>query len=132
MPNRRRPARRLLLVEDEELFRETLADELREAGFDVTEAGTGDEAIRLLEQRTDFHVVCTDVRMPGKADGIQVALHARGRIPSVPVLVVSGYASELGQRLKDVTPPSAFLPKPFRFSQVAQTLRKLLPDVLPG
>jgi CheY-like chemotaxis protein len=117
----------VLLVEDEDLVRETLADELREEGFEVVEAGTGDEAIRLLEERTDFDLICTDVRMPGKADGIDVAVRARGRIPTVPVLVVSGYASELGRRLEDVTPPSAFLPKPFRFSQVTDALRDLLP-----
>jgi CheY-like chemotaxis protein len=121
-----RASRRLLLVEDEILVRDTLADELREEGFDVIEAGTGDEAIRLLEQRTDFDVVCTDVRMPGKADGIDVAVCARGRMPSVPVLVVSGYASELGRRLDVLAPPSAFLAKPFRFSDVSGTLRRLL------
>ena len=121
------PTRRVLRVEDEELIREILAEELREEGFEVIEAGTGDEAIRLLEEHADFDVVCTDVRMPGKADGIDVAVHARGRIPTVPVLVVSGYASELGRRLEAVTPRAAFLPKPFRFSQVSQALRALLP-----
>jgi CheY-like chemotaxis protein len=70
--------------------------------------------------------VCTDVRMPGKADGIEVAVRARGRMPTVPVLVVSGYASELGRRLDVLTPPSAFLAKPFRFAQVSYTLRRLL------
>ena len=126
MPSRPRPSRRVLLVEDEILFRETLADELRDEGFDVIEAGTGDEAICLMERRSDFDVVCTDVRMPGKADGIAVAVHARGKMPTVPVLVVSGYASELGHRLAALTPPSAFLPKPFRFSQVSQALERLL------
>jgi CheY-like chemotaxis protein len=116
----------VLLVEDEALLREILADELRDEGFEVVEAGTGDEAIRLLEERVDIDVLCTDVRMPGKADGIEVAVRARRQMPTVPVLVVSGYASELGRRLDVLAPPSAFIPKPFRLSQISQALRKLL------
>ena len=126
MPRRARPKKRLLLVEDEILVREILAEELRDDGFDVTEASTGDEALRLLEERANFDIVCTDVRMPGRTDGIEVAMHALGRKPIVPVLVVSGYASELGQRLEALTPPSAFLAKPFRYSEVAHALRGLL------
>ena len=126
MPRRSRPKKRLLLVEDEVLVREVLADELRDQGFDVTEAATGDEALRLLEERADFDIVCTDVRMPGRTDGIDLAMRALGRKPSLPVLVISGYASELGRRLNALTPPSAFLAKPFRFSQVADALRGLL------
>jgi len=78
-------------------------------------------------------VVCTDVRMPGRADGIDVAVRARGRMPRVPVLVVSGYAAELGRRLDVLAPPSAFLSKPFTspgipdIAQVARSLTKLRP-----
>ena len=64
--------------------------------------------------------------MPGKVDGIEFAVHARGKMSRVPELVISGYASDLGRRLHVLTPPSAFLAKPFRFSQISQTLRRLL------
>jgi CheY-like chemotaxis protein len=126
LPNRHGRGGRVLLVEDEVLLREILADELRDEGFDVVEAGTGDEAIRLLEERLDIDALCTDVRMPGKVDGIEVAVRARERMPRMPVLVVSGYASELGRRLDVLAPPSAFIPKPFRFAQISKALRKLL------
>jgi CheY-like chemotaxis protein len=122
LPNRRSRKRQVLLVEDEVFLRELLAEVLREDGFHVVEVGTGDEAIQILDERA----VCTDVRMPGKADGIDVAVEARGRSPKIPVLMVSGYAQELGSRLDVLTPPAAFLPKPCRLDQVSEALRELL------
>lgn len=116
----------MLLVEDEFLVRSALADGLRDDGFEVVEAATGDEAIQLMAARADFDLLCTDVRMPGKADGIDVAMSARGRQPRLPVLVISGYASELGRRLGALEPPTAFVPKPFTMDQISTTMRRLL------
>lgn len=117
---------RLLLVDDEPLLREAVAEELREIGWHVTEAETGDDAIRLLVRRADFDIVLTDVRMPGAADGIEVAMRALQSVPRIPVLVMSGFAPELGHRLGILMPPSAFIPKPFTFAQISQALRELL------
>jgi DNA-binding response OmpR family regulator len=120
-------APRVLLVEDDWLIRSAVADGLREDGFEVLEAETGDEAISLIEgAATSFDLLCTDVRMPGRADGIDVAVRARGRSPRVPVLVVSGYASELSRRLGAFNPPAVFIQKPFTLADVSRTLRVLL------
>lgn len=120
------PNRRVLLVEDEPLVREAVAEELRDQGFEVVEAASGDEAIRMIEEHATFDALCTDVRMPGKTDGIDVAVHARWRLPGVPILVVSGYATELGHRLDVLLPSAAFIPKPFTLAQISQALRRLL------
>ena len=117
---------RLLLVEDESQLREIMADELREGGWHVTEAETGDEAIQLLERRGDFDIVITDVRMPGAADGIEVAMRALQGSPRIPVLLVSGFAPGLANRLSALAPPCAFILKPFKFAQLWQAVRKLL------
>ena len=56
---------RVLLVEDEAMVREMAAEALKDEGFDVIEAETGDAAALLLVDPDDIDVVLTDVRMPG-------------------------------------------------------------------
>ena len=67
-------ARRVLLVEDEGLIRLMIAETLPDDGFDVVQAENGDEVISLLDQVVSFDVLFTDLQMPGKLDGIDVAV----------------------------------------------------------
>lgn len=97
-------AARVLLAEDEVLIRLVAAEHLRDEGFEVVEAWDGDEAARLLDGPGRFDVLFTDVRMPGLLDGVDVAMHARRRYPTIPVLVVSGYAAHLMRRLGVLQP----------------------------
>ena len=115
---------RVLLVEDEPLVLAIAAEVLRDAGFDVAEAGNGDEAVLLLNTN-NFDVVCTDVRMPGMRDGIGVAAYARTLYPAIPVLVVSGYAARLDDRLRTLVPAAKFIAKPYGCSQIVDALRWL-------
>jgi CheY-like chemotaxis protein len=118
-------ASRVLLVEDEFLVRLVLADELRDQGYEVVEAETGDRAAQLLECGS-FDVLLTDVRMPGKLDGIDLAHRARISCPKLPVLVVSGYAEQIRTRLASVAAPMAFLAKPFAMSRILDLIRTLI------
>lgn len=115
----------VLLVEDEELVRTLVAEVLRDKGFAVTEACTGDEAAELLAEVDGFDAVLTDVRMPGILDGIDLAVRARERHPGVPVLVVSGYAHELSPRLRTLNPPAVFIRKPFKLRDILDMLGRL-------
>ncbi len=63
----------VLIVEDEILLRWMAAAIVEEAGYDVVEAGTGIEAISVLEKRGDIRTVFTDVEMPGSINGLQLA-----------------------------------------------------------
>jgi len=81
--------RRALLVEDEELIRALVAEILADAGWDVTEAGSGDAAVALLHQES-FDLLVTDVHMPGRADGYEVARQARAQSANLPVVVTTG------------------------------------------
>ena len=74
-------AYRILLVEDECLVRVTLAEMLGEAGYDVVEAATGDEACCLIQEVNGFDVLLTDIQMPGSADGIDVAHRFQAAAP---------------------------------------------------
>src|SRR6185437_820559 len=78
-----------LIVEDEFLLRLELADELSRAGWQIIEAGTGEEALAHLEQMDRIDFLVTDIRLPGAADGWAVAEAARKRNPGLPVIYVS-------------------------------------------
>jgi DNA-binding NtrC family response regulator len=117
-------ASRVLLVEDEFLIRSVMADELRDQGYEVIEAETGDEAAQLLE-RESFDLLLTDVRMPGRLDGIDLAHRARRVRPTLPVLVVSGYAEQISARLESLKRPMAFVAKPFAMGRILGSIRTL-------
>ena len=97
-----------MIVEDEPLIRLVVADELREAGVDVVEAATAEEALRYIEAGAQFHLVFTDVDMPGPMDGLGLARHLSKTHPAVPVIITSGkpYASEIEAQW-------LFIPKPY-------------------
>jgi CheY-like chemotaxis protein len=116
---------RVLLVEDEGIIRLMTTEMLEEEGFEVVEARDGDEAVRLLAQGEPFNVLFTDVQMPGILDGIGVAMHIRKLYPTIPVLVVSGYAAQLTARLGALNPPAVFLDKPYDMDDVVSALTRL-------
>lgn len=78
----------VLVVDDEFLGRIQLVDELLDSGFDVLEAGSGDEALRIMLARK-VDVVVTDRRMPGLVDGDALSQMIAGEFPDVPVLMMS-------------------------------------------
>jgi CheY-like chemotaxis protein len=80
----------ILIVDDVPLIRLAAMDLLGDAGFEVLEAGSADEAIGILENRQDIALVLTDVQMPGTMDGIKLSHFIRNRWPPVRLIVVSG------------------------------------------
>ena len=116
---------RVLLVEDDGLIQVIAADFLHNEGFEVTVAQTGDEAAGLLDAEHGLDILFTDVRMPGTLDGIDLARRARRQHPALPLLIVSGYAALLTTRLSVLDPAAAFLGKPYRLREIADTLKRL-------
>ena len=81
----------VLLVEDEPMIREIMAETLQDAGFDVYEASSGDSALEILRNPPRvFSLLVTDFHMPGDADGAQVAARIRSLIPGIPVIIATG------------------------------------------
>lgn len=112
----------VLVVEDEPLVRLCAVRMIEEAGFEVLEAATADDAIRTLESRNDVRVVFTDVQMPGSMDGIKLAQAVRRRWPPVKLIVTSG----LGKvKLTDIPEGGRFFSKPYDPLQVRDALREL-------
>lgn len=115
----------ILLVEDEPLQRELMAESLSLAGYEVTATCTGDEAAILLADRDRFDALLTDIAIPGRIDGIGLAEHARQVHPGLPVLFVSGGAASL-RRAASLAPPTACMSKPFEAGTLLQALGRLV------
>jgi len=113
----------VLIVEDEWLLRELAVELVEEAGYVVLQAGDAEEAVTLLESRSDIAAIFTDINMPGSIDGLELAHMVRNRWPSIKIIVASGRF-----RLKpsDLPANSAFLEKPYRGEMVIAQLRSLI------
>ena len=114
----------VLVVEDEALLRLLVVDILEEAGFDVIEACTADDAVILLMQRPDIRVVFTDVNMPGHLDGFELARHVQDHHCGVGVIIGSG---KCRPRPEDMPPGTIFLEKPYSTSTLVQQVKRMAP-----
>jgi len=86
-----RDAERILIVDDDEIFRDRLVRAFSERGFEVLGAESYESAMSGAEQFTpDFAV--TDLRMPGQS-GLEVVRSLKGKFPEVEILVLTGYGS---------------------------------------
>lgn len=110
-----------LLVDDEMLVRMSTADMLADLGFDVQEAGSGEEALALIGQGVRPDLLVTDHLMTG-INGVELARAAREVVPGLPVLIASGYAEVDG-----ITPEIPRLVKPFRNAELEAAVTALLP-----
>jgi CheY-like chemotaxis protein len=113
----------VLVVEDQALLRILAVEVVEEAGFTAIEARNADEAVVLLESRTDITMLFTDINMPGSMDGLQLAHAVRDRWPPIKILLVSGQ-----QRLQpsDLPLNSCLVGKPYQASALVEELRSLM------
>ncbi len=122
MPNRKTV---VLVVEDHPIIRMGALQLVVAAGFEAIEADSADEAIRILEARSDIRLVFTDVGMPGTMDGIKLSHYIRGRWPPVKLIVVSGNAIINESHL----PLGAKLfPKPYSDAPIVEAMIGMLSD----
>jgi two-component system cell cycle sensor histidine kinase/response regulator CckA len=116
----------ILLAEDEEAVRVLTALILREQGYEVTEATSGEEALRIAEAGgKQFDLLITDAVM-GRISGPQLASRLRELQPTLKVLFLSGYPQDAVTRHGVLEPGSAFLQKPFSPVALARSVRDVL------
>ena len=113
----------ILIVEDEMLIRLNAVEMIEEAGFEVVEAASADEAIAILEARLDITVVFTDIQMPGSMDGLKLAAAVRDRWPPIMIVATSGRV-KLGSG--DLPAGGRFLTKPYSAAEVTNLLREVI------
>ena len=91
MPKRSAKGAVILLVDDDSAVREVTASILRDLGHVVIEVGSGGGALDLLDRNAHIDLVILDFAMPGM-NGMEVARQVRTKVPSCPVVFVTGYA----------------------------------------
>ena len=116
----------VLVVEDNEITRLMIVEVLRNAGYEVIEAKDGNEAIRHLDQLDCIDALLTDVWMPGLVDGYDVALHARKRDPTIPVVISSTFAGKGKKRVTQMQPAPVFLDKLYLPFDIVTTMKSLV------
>lgn len=113
----------VLVVEDEFLVRMDAIDAIEAAGFDVIDASDADEAIAILERRSDIHLIFTDIQIPGSMDGLKLAHFVRNRWPPIKIIATSGHAKITENDLPEGT---RFLPKPYAVAEIASAIDQLI------
>lgn len=115
----------VLVVEDELMVRMPIAEYLRDCGYNVLEAGSASEAIETVGSEGPISLLFSDIRMPGKMDGVGLAKWFQAHFPSVPVLLTSGYNGGRSVSLSEM-PQSRFIEKPYSQTQVERQIASLL------
>ena len=113
----------VLIVEDEMILRMRAIDIVEDAGFNPIEAVNADQAISILESRSDISLLFTDIQMPGSIDGLKLAHAVHDRWPSIKIILVSGQV-----RPTDAETPagSRFFGKPLGVEQMITELRTMV------
>jgi signal transduction histidine kinase/CheY-like chemotaxis protein len=111
---------RILFVEDDELVRETVVRGLEEAGFEVLVAASGDRALAMIEAGLEIDVAFSDIVMPGKTSGVDLAGILHERRPGLPVVLATGYTDQ-----RVTVPEVQVLAKPYEIDQLVALLAGL-------
>ena len=109
----------VLVVEDESLLRSFAVEMVEDAGFIAIEASNADEAIAILERRTDIRILFTDIHMPGSIDGLKLAHAVRNRWPPVKIIIASG---QVRLATEDMPTNSRFFSKPYGQKELTSAL----------
>src|SRR3978361_417977 len=112
----------VLVVEDEMLLRMRAVDIVEDAGFCPVEAVNADEAMSILESRTDISLLFTDIQMPGTMDGLKLAHAVHDRWPEIKIILVSG---QVKPSETEKPADSRFFGKPIEVKQMIAELRKM-------
>ncbi|HEY5412219.1 MAG TPA: ATP-binding protein [Caulobacteraceae bacterium] len=110
---------RMLLVEDEDSVAALVGEMLNELGYDVVRAATAAAALRLLEVAGEFELMFSDMVMPGRMSGMDLAREVSRRRPDLPVVLTTGFSEAADQAHQQ---GFRLLMKPYRIEALAATL----------
>jgi two-component system, response regulator PdtaR len=112
----------ILTVEDEFFISEYLRLLLEQAGYEVVSTHNADDAIAILERRSDIHTIITDINMPGSMDGLRLAAAVRDRWPPIKIIVVTAHMPPNSDQLPS---DSLFVAKPYSAERMIAAVSKL-------
>jgi len=113
----------VLVVEDEMVLRMRAVDIVQDAGFTAVEAVNADQALAILEARSDISLLFSDIQMPGSIDGLMLAHAVHKRWPRIKIILVSGQVN-----ISDSDKPadSRFIGKPLDAMQMVAELQAMM------
>jgi two-component sensor histidine kinase len=113
----------VLIVEDEMLLRMRAVDIVEDAGFAAVEAVNADEALAILESRSDISLLFSDIQMPGTMDGLRLAHAVHDRWPGIKIILVSGQVKPTDD---EKPADSRFFGKPIEVAQMIGELQRMI------
>src|ERR1700712_3071854 len=113
----------LFIVEDEMMLRMRAVDIVEDAGFASIEAVNADDALAILESRSDIELLFTDIQMPGSMDGLKLAYAVHERWPLIKIILVSG---QLKLTDKEKPADSRFFGKPLDVKQMIAEMQEMM------
>jgi CheY-like chemotaxis protein len=113
----------VLVVEDEMLLRMRAVDMVEDAGYTSVEAVDADQAVAILESRSDIALLFTDIQMPGSMDGLALAHSVRDRWPPISIILVSG---QLKLASTDMPAGSRFFGKPLEAKVMIALMQSMI------
>ena len=82
----------ILVVDDEPIVRESIRDWLKDAGYKIETAETGEEALEMIKKQ-DFSIIVLDIRLPGQT-GITVLKQVKALKPEIKSIIITAYPSD--------------------------------------
>jgi len=117
----------VLLVEDEDIVRRPIGLYLRKLGYQVIEAGNGNQAVELWRRHRDqIDLLYTDMVMPEGVSGLDLAEKLRAEKPRLRVIISSGYSTEISMQGVPAGAGYLYLPKPSPSAAIAAAVRECL------
>jgi CheY-like chemotaxis protein len=115
----------VLVVEDEMLLRMRAVDMVQDAGYISVEAVDADDALGILQSRSDIALLFTDIQMPGSMNGLELAHAVHERWPPIKIILASG---QLQLSSCDIPQDSRFFGKPLKADEMIAEMRDMLGD----
>jgi two-component system NtrC family sensor kinase len=112
----------VLLVEDSKEVVAVLVDYLGELGFAVDHAWNAAEALGNLQSKGPYHLVVTDILMPGGVAGFDLAQIVRAKYPEIPILLTTGYSERASEA---ILAGFSVLQKPYDLQTLSNAIREL-------
>jgi len=115
---------KILVVDDEEALRTVLSTELEGEGYQVSTAGDGEEAIKILGSQ-QFHLILLDIKMPN-VDGFEVLKFVKQKQPSTKVIMLTGFADLKNAIESKKLGAEDFVSKPYDLVDLLTTVERVL------
>jgi CheY-like chemotaxis protein len=119
-------AGQVLLVEDDDEVAALTVEMINELGYDTTRVASAEAALGALADKREIDIVFSDVMMPGRMNGVELAQEIRRRRPNLPVLLTSGYAEAVSRSA--TVHQIKIIPKPYRMDELREALAAVRQD----